>query len=135
MKRLFHSLIHLIFGEKTFSEILRFCIVGCTATIITYGVYLLCLLFANKNIAYTIGFIIGLAVNLFLTTRFTFKQSFSIKTSGGFLLSHLINYGIRLGLLNFFIWIGLSKEFAPIPAEIISIPIQYIFLYLVFKKL
>lgn len=124
----------LVFGDRTTSEIIRFCIVGGSATLVTYGVYLVCLLFANENVSYAIGFVIGLAVNLILTTRFTFKQSFTLKTSGGFLLTHLVNFAIRLGLLNLFLWLGIPSGIAPIPAEIISVPIQYLLLRFVYHS-
>jgi hypothetical protein len=41
---------------------------------------------------------------------------------------------MQLGCLNFFVWLGMAKEIAPIPVFIIILPINFILLRLVFKK-
>ncbi len=45
----------------------------------------------------------------------------AIKNGAGFVFSHLINYGLHLGLLEFFLWLGVSSIWAPIPVYCIVV--------------
>ena len=81
-----------IFKQIPWAEILRFAIVGVIATAIHYGIYMLCQLFMNANIAYTIGWIVSLGCNFYLSSRFTFRKQMSVYRAGGFVSSHIVNY-------------------------------------------
>lgn len=116
-------------------EFLRFCIVGLIATGIHYGVYLILNLWANVNIAYTIGYVVSLCCNLWLTAHFTFKKDVTPKRTGGFVVSHLINYVLHIVLLNLFLWLGLSNEIAPIPVYCIVVPINFVLIRTVFNRI
>lgn len=116
-------------------EFVRFCIVGVIATAIHYGIYLLLDLWINVNVAYTAGYIISFCCNLLLTARFTFKKEITVKRTGGFALSHLVNYILHMLFLNLFLWIGLSDQWAPIPVYCIVIPINFILVRTVFRKI
>lgn len=122
--------------ERFFSpEFLRFCIVGVLATAINYGVYYLCLTFTNPTVAYTLGYTISFVCNFFLSARFTFKKKASAKKGVGFALSHLINYGLQVGCLNLFLWLGLGAKVAPIPVWCICIPVNFLLVRFVFNKI
>lgn len=116
-------------------EIIRFGIVGLIATAIHYGVYLLGLLIMNPNIAYTCGWIISLCCNFYLSAKFTFRRQMSIYKAGGFMSSHVINYLLHMGLFNLFLWVGIKQMYAPLFVYCIVIPINYILVQFVFKKL
>ena len=116
-------------------EFIRFGIVGCVAVAVQYGVYWLCLHSLSHNIAFTIGYIVSFAVNYLLTTAFTFKASRSVKNGVGFAVCHVINYLLQVGLLNLFLYFGLSKELAPIPVFAICVPTNFLLVRLVMKKL
>lgn len=108
-------------------EFLRFGIVGCIAIAIQYVIYLQLIDYMNESIANTIAYLISFCCNFLMTTYFTFQVKPNKKKASGFALSHLINWGIQTALLNFFIWIGIDKVWAPWPMYAISAPINFIF--------
>lgn len=107
-------------------EPLRFVIVGIIATAIQYGIYLALLSIVDANIALTIGYIISLACNFLLSTYFTFSTKPTTKKAGGFVLSHVVNWLMQLGTINLFIYMGISKEWAPIPMYMVCMPINFL---------
>ena len=115
-------------------EIIRFGIVGLIATAIHYGIYLLLKQVVEINISYTIGYIISLACNFYLTARFTFQTKTSVKRGAGFIASHVVNYFLHLVLLNLFVKIGISSTYAPIPVYCIAIPVNFLLVRTVFRK-
>lgn len=128
-------------------EFFRFAIVGIIAVCIHYGIYLLLLcalgieLNAAKgvcwqtNVAYTVGYVLAFCCNLWLTAHFTFKESITIKRTGGFLLSHLVNYGLHEGLLNLYLILGIP-EWLTLPLILmIAVPVNFILVRTAFKKL
>ena len=123
-------------------EFIRFAFVGVIATGIHYGIYLL-LVWLNDigeeetlytNIAYSIGYIIAWFCNFYLSAHFTFKSNTSVKRGIGFALSHGLNYLLHLLFLNFFLWIGISETWAPIPVFCIVIPINFVLVRYVFRS-
>jgi len=115
-------------------QFVRFVIVGIIATIIQYGVYCLLLLLLPHNLAYTIGYIVSFLVNYLLTTSFTFKAVRSLYSGIGFGVCHVINYLMHIGLLNFFIFMGLPKAVAPIPVLCICVPTNFFLVKFVMVK-
>lgn len=120
-------------NPKSF-EFLRFGIVGFVALIILYVVYCLLLLWLEHNLAYTMGYVISFISNYILTVKFTFRTKASKKNGAGFALSHLINYLLQIGCLNFFIWLGMDKQVAPIPVFAICVPTNFILVRFFMKK-
>jgi putative flippase GtrA len=116
-------------------EIIRFGIVGIVATAIHYGVYVACQLFLNANIAYTIGWIVSLGCNFYLSSRFTFRREMSAYRAGGFIGSHIVNYLMHMGLFNLFLYLGIGQVIAPLLVYCIVIPINYLLVRFVFRKL
>lgn len=114
---------------------IRFAIVGGLATAIHYGVYLLLQLWMYPWLAYTLGYAISFVVNYVLTNYFTFKTRPSARNGVGFVISHGINYGLHIGLLELFLYMGIPNELAPIPVFCIVIPVNFLILRCVFIKL
>ena len=110
---------------KRFPEFIRFVIVGILATALHYGIYFLLQRFINVNIAYTLGYALSFIANFYLTAYFTFGKKPSWSKAFGFGGAHLFNYLLHIGLLNTFLWLGLSKTLAPIPVFAIAIPVSY----------
>ena len=85
----------------------RFCIVGVIAAGIHYLVYYLMQMIHDGSlwlsIAYTIGYVVSLVCNFFMTTYFTFRSKVTIGKAMGFSGSHLINYTLHIVLFNLFI--------------------------------
>ena len=116
-------------------EVIRFCIVGLAATAIHYLSYLLLQSLMSPNIAYTLGFIISLACNFVLSARFTFRTRMSLLRGGGFVLSHLLNYLMHIALFNLLLWCGVNRIIAPIGVYAVVVPVNFILVRLVFRKL
>ena len=115
-------------------EFVRFVIVGLIATAVHYGIYRLLDLIIPANPAYAAGYIISFLLNFFLTARFTFKKKATVNKGLGFGLSHLVNFSLHMGLLNLFLWLGLSEALAPIPVYCICIPVNFLLVRFVFSR-
>ena len=116
-------------------EIIRFCLVGGLATVVHYGIYLLLQIWIWTWLAYTMGYALSFLMNYVLTNYFTFKTKPTVQNGVGFVISHAVNYGLHIGLLELFLWIGLSNVWAPIPVYCIVIPVNFLLVRFVFKNL
>lgn len=119
---------------KKLSEFIRFVIVGIIATIIHYGLYFILQQIIDVNIAYTIGYVCSFVANFYLTAYFTFRKKTSWNKAFGFGGAHLCNYLLHIGLLNLFLWLGVTKPLAPFPVFAIAIPINFLLVRFVFKR-
>ena len=113
-------------------EFIRFGVVGVLATALHYGIYYFLQSFINVNVAYTTGYVISFIVNFYLTSYFTFGTTPSWKKLVG-MGAHLVNYLLHIILLNVFLYLGVSKAWAPVPVFAIAIPVNFLFVRFVFK--
>ena len=120
-------------NSTTLREAIRFCIVGVLATIVHYGIYLLLKGVINVSVAYTIGYVISFIGNFVLTNVYTFKTQATAKKGIGFVVCHVINYLLHIGLLNVFIWLGVPSSLAPIPVYCIVVPVNFLLVRKVVK--
>jgi len=111
--------------ERLF-EIVRFGIVGVAATAIHYAVYYALLSLTSHNVAYTVGYVVSFLCNYVLSSLFTFRVTISAGRLAAFGVSHLLNYLIQMGLLNLFVWTGVSPVVAPLPVFAIAVPVNYL---------
>jgi putative flippase GtrA len=86
------------------------------------------------NVAYTIGYALSFLVNYYLTAHFTFHEKATKKNGIGFGGAHLFNYCLQIALLNFWLWVGLSKEVAPLGVYAIAVPTNFLLVRYVFKR-
>lgn len=123
----------LVKNREKILEFARFCTVGAIAAGIHYGIYYFLQQYINLNIAYTIGYGVSFICNFFLTSYLTFRSGPSFKKAMGFSGSHLLNYLNHMLLFNLFLYMGVSKEIAPIFVLAIVVPINFLLLRWVFK--
>ena len=116
-------------------EVIRFCIVGGLATVVHYAIYLMLQLWIWTWLAYTIGYALSFLMNYVLTNYFTFKTKPSVKNGVGFIVSHAINYGLHIGLLELFFWLNVPNVWAPIPVYCIVIPVNFVLVRFVFTQI
>ena len=112
--------------SEEFYRVLRFGVVGVIATAIHYGVYYFLLGVMNENAAYSIGFFVSFLCNFVLSSLFTFKVPMTWKRLLRFSGSHAGNYIIQIVVLNFWLWVGVPAEWAPIPVYAVSVPASYL---------
>lgn len=116
-------------------EFIRFGVVGVIATLIHYVVYYLLNIMCDYNIAYTIGYCVSFFFNFWLSAKFTFKSAPTPLKGLGFALSHLVNYGLQILMLNCMVSIGVPQSLAPIPVYAICVPVNFLLVRFVFKKI
>lgn len=120
-------------SRQTLKEAVRFGIVGVVATATHYGIYYLLQPHINVNIAYTTGYALSFIANFYLTSYFTFGTKPSWIKLMGMGGAHLVNYLLHLALLNLFLFMGITKTWAPVPVFAIAIPINFLLVRFVFK--
>lgn len=102
--------------NKMGGQFARFFVVGIAATLVHLVVYIaLNHLFGlseeNKlalTITYSIGYIVSFIGNYILSLKWTFRTEGSVKKGLGFAFSHAVNYGMHIGLLNLFLYLGVG---------------------------
>lgn len=112
---------------------MRFGVVGVMATALHYGIYYILKSVVNVNVAYAAGYIISFVVNFYLTSYFTFGTAPSWKKLAGMGGAHLVNFLLHMALLNIFLYLGLSKTWAPVPVFAIAVPVNFLLVRFVFK--
>lgn len=113
---------------------IRYCIVGVCAATVHYGIYY-CLLRINVpvNPAYIAGYLLSFIGNYFATSYFTFRSVPSWGHFVGFAGSHAVNFVLHIVLLNFFLWLGISKLIAPFLVMTVAMLVQYFILHWVYR--
>ena len=125
--------------QNKIKEFIRYVIVGTIATGLHYGIYALLVMLDSSliwsNVAYSVGYVLSFIANFYLTSYFTFKTKPSWTKLGGMVGAHVVNYGLHMLLLNLFLLVGVPEKIAPIPVFCIVIPVNFILIRFVFKKL
>lgn len=102
--------------QKMGGQFARFFTVGVTARLVHLAVYIalnhLFRLGEDDRFALTLTYSVGYAVsfigNYILSLKWTFRTGGSGKRGLGFAFSHAVNYGMHIGLLNLFLYIGVG---------------------------
>lgn len=123
--------------RQQLGEVVRFGIVGVTATLLQYFIYWLLLRLAIhwdveagthtlSTVAMTIGYVVSFIYNFIASTRFTFRVKANARRGAGFLFSHVVNYSLQMLTLNLFLLLGIGKQWAPIPMFCVCVPINFL---------
>ena len=121
----------------------RFVLVGALGTGVQYGIYYLLLMVFQRqwpdvgiltSVAFTVGFVVEMVCNYFLTSYYTFRVKPSLKNIGGFLIGRALNYVIQLLFLHTMIWLQISEEWAGIIAIMLAGVINYFVLLPFFRQ-
>lgn len=104
----------------------RFAFVGGMASLVNYGIYLVAVR-ANiePTFAYLIAFGVSIICNYVLSSYFTFQIPPTWSRAVKFLGAHLLNLLNELLLLNLFIYLGVSKFYAPLLVFATAFPINF----------
>ena len=131
--------------RQQLGEVVRFGIVGVTATLLQYFIYWLLLRLAIhwdveagthtlSTVAMTIGYVVSFIYNFIASTRFTFRVKANARRGAGFLFSHVVNYSLQMLTLNLFLLLGVSKQWAPIPMFCVCVPINFLLVRFFLKR-
>ena len=120
--------------RQQLGEVIRFGIVGVLATVLQYAIYWVLIHWLAPTISMTIGYAISFAFNFVASTRYTFRVEASAKRGAGFALSHAVNYVLQMLMLNLAIWLGVSKQWAPIPMFCVCVPVNFLLVRFFLKK-
>jgi len=120
--------------REKLGEVLRFGVVGVLATLIQYAVYWVLIHWLNPSLSMTIGYIISFAFNFLASTRYTFRVKANARRGAGFALSHGVNWLLQMLTLNLFLWLDVSKQWAPIPMFCICVPVNFLLVRFFLKR-
>ena len=115
-------------------EVLRFGIVGLSATAIQYTAYWVGLQFTNHNLAMTVAYLLSFAFNLWASLRYTFRVGGTPGRGAGFAMAHVVNYLLQMATLNLFVDLGVSKTLAPLPMFAVCVPINFLLVRFFLKR-
>ena len=120
--------------NKQLGEVIRFGIVGVVATLMQ----MMEEIGYDPEFIYRVAYLVGhhhsydeidglsFAFNFIASTRYTFRVEASKKRGAGFALSHAVNYVLQMLMLNAAIWLGVPKQWAPIPMFCVCVPVNFI---------
>ncbi|MED9799855.1 MAG: GtrA family protein [Prevotella sp.] len=131
--------------RQQLGEVVRFGIVGVTATLLQYFIYWLLLRLAIhwdveagthtlSTVAMTIGYVVSFIYNFIASTRFTFRVKANARRGAGFLFSHVVNYSLQMLTLNLFLLLGVSEQWAPIPMFCVCVPVNFLLVRFFLKR-
>lgn len=121
-------------SRRKLGEVFRFGVVGVTATALQYGIYWVLIHWLNPSLAMTAGYAVSFLYNFFASTHYTFRVKANVRHGAGFAFSHAVNYLLQMVTLNFFLWIGVSKQLAPIPMFCICVPVNFLLVRFFLKR-
>lgn len=120
--------------RQRLGEIVRFGVVGASATVLQYAVYWILIRWIHPNIALTVGYAISFAYNFVMSTHYTFRVKANARRGAGFVLSHVANYLLQMSTLSLFIWLGAPKQWAPVPMFCVCVPINFLLVRFFLKR-
>lgn len=117
-------------------EVLRFAITGALVTLILYAVYLPLsfILEDSLGVAYSIGFAISFVTNFLLSNYYTFKTKPSVDRAILFCIMQFINYMLQILCFKFFILVGVSNVWAPVPVWAFIFPVNFLLMRVALKS-
>ena len=81
-------------------EVLRFLVAGGANTLVAYAVYLVLLHFMRYELAYAVGYVVGIATAYVLNTAFVFRQPMRAQSATRFPLVYVAQFAISLVILR-----------------------------------
>lgn len=110
----------------------RFLLAGGLNTVITYLIYLALLHVMDYALAFTLTFLMGIALGYLLNLLFVFQSSATQTNLLGYPVLYLINYLAGLGLMAGLVeLVGVRREIAPLISTAVLTP----FMFFLSKKL
>ena len=105
----------------------RFLAAGAINTVASYAIFLVLLRFVPYLVAYTIAYVIGIAISYLLMTRFVFFTPPRLRTALRFPLVYVAQYltGSAVIVVLVEAW-GIRAPIAAIAAIVASVPVTFV---------
>jgi putative flippase GtrA len=105
---------------------LRFLASGAFNTLLTYALYLVALRFMRPGLAYTLVYVIGIALAYVLNRGFVFRSHAGWRSAAAMPAIYLLQYLLSLGVITLWVWLELPAGLAPLPAIVLCMPVTYL---------
>ncbi|WP_164671025.1 GtrA family protein [Pseudomonas viridiflava] len=112
----------------------RFLMSGGFNTALTYGLYLVLLMFLSYNVSYTISYVAGILLAYTLNRFFVFKSHQGLRSVILLPLIYLVQYCLSLVIL--WCWVEkleLDARLAPLVAIALTLPVTFVLSKLAFS--
>jgi putative flippase GtrA len=132
MSRLFIARLRSLVTASSFA---RFLISGGFNTAVTYAVYLILLGFMGYKMAYTMAYLLGIALAFVINRLFVFKTHRGWRSLALFPFVYLAQYLVSMAAI--WVWVELlhlPKQLAPLIAIVITIPLTFVLSRMVFGQ-
>jgi putative flippase GtrA len=107
-------------------KLFRFLLSGVVNTALTWGIYLVLLLFFSYLFSYTASYLLGILISYFLNRFFVFQGHQGLRSVLALPLIYAIQYGLSMVML--WCWVEifeLDSRVAPLVAVIVTVPVTY----------
>jgi putative flippase GtrA len=109
------------------SEFVRFLIAGTANTLLIYLLYLLLLLVANYETAYSVSYLAGIILAYWLATRYVFRTAWSWRQFVRFPSVYLVQYLSGLALMLLFVeYFAIDARIAPWIIVAVQVPMTFL---------
>jgi len=109
------------------SEFVRFLIAGTANTLLIYLLYLLLLLVANYETAYSVSYLAGIVLAYWLATRYVFRTAWSYRQFVRFPSVYLVQYLSGLALMLLFVeYFAIDERIAPWIIAAVQVPMTFL---------
>lgn len=116
-------------------EFARFLVAGVVNTGVSYAIYLLLLAVLPYLAAYTIAYVVGIAISYLLLTRFVFRTDRRLATAVRFPLVYIAQYLTGSAVIVLLVeTLGVRASIAAIVAIIVSIPVTFVLSRIVLRS-
>ena len=105
----------------------RFLAVGATNTVVSYAVYLVLLRVIDYRVAYTLAYLVGLALGYWMQARIVFRAPFGTRSAVTYVATYISMYLASVLML----WVavdllGVPKPFAMLVALCVTVPTSFL---------
>lgn len=129
--------------EEPTRSAVRFVLLGLVGTGIQYGIYYGLLEVIDRlhmdtpllvSAAFSIGFVLEMIFNYFMSNYYTFGTKPDWKNAGGFVAARGINYVLQILCLNLLLYFSIGEELAGLLAIFLAGIVNYFIMRFFFKR-
>lgn len=109
------------------NQFIRFVLIGCVNTIVTYVIYVGLVTFMPYGIAYTVTTALGILISYLLNARYVFRRKLRLAAALQYPMVYLLQY--VFGLVTLYLLVekaGFNKLVAPLLIVCVSVPATFI---------